>query len=116
MKNGKKLCEVLKRVRKQIADKYELKYEPGKCNNKGNCIGTCPQCDAELEDLQRQLDAKDIYDVALDEIISREIEQFTSKQIGKRKKWFKFNPFTLEGMPLLSPEDDSQESKDSPAR
>lgn len=40
-------------------------YNPEECTNEGECSGTCPKCEAELADLQRQLDARGIKDVEL---------------------------------------------------
>lgn len=52
---GRKVCEELKSIRKQIADANGIKYEPKKCNHQGDCAGTCPACDAELTYLEREL-------------------------------------------------------------
>ena len=60
MNAGKEMCEVLKSMRKKIAEQYGLVYEPTECNHEGSCQGTCPRCDAELRDLQRQLEEKDM--------------------------------------------------------
>ena len=55
MNAGKKKCELLKRIRKEVAERYGLEYDQSECTNQGDCNGTCPRCDAELEELQRQL-------------------------------------------------------------
>ena len=60
MNAGKEMCEVLKSMRKKIAEQYGLVYEPTECHHEGNCQGTCPRCDAELRDLQRQLEEKGV--------------------------------------------------------
>ena len=46
-----------------FADKYGLEYEPHECNHEGDCSGTCPLCDAELQDLNRQMREKGITDL-----------------------------------------------------
>lgn len=97
MTNGKKLCEILRRVRTAIAEQYGLRYNPIECKFKGNCKGTCPRCDAELEDLQRQLETKGISNVAFSESISNEIKKFTLEQTNKRESKKKI--FVTEGMP-----------------
>lgn len=61
--SGKKLCDKLKDIRKSVADKYELNYEPADCHHEGDCAGTCPKCDEELLDLQSQLSQKGITDI-----------------------------------------------------
>lgn len=69
MKNaGKEKCSLLKRIRKRIAEKYNLKYHPTECTHQGDCRGTCPACDAELRDLQEQLDARGIKEVELSDV------------------------------------------------
>lgn len=65
METGKEQCERLKAIRKQIAEQYGLKYVQTECTHKGECTGTCPKCDAELRDLQEQLNRKGIKDIDL---------------------------------------------------
>lgn len=99
MNTGKELCKLLKLIRTQIAEQYGLEYKTTECHHKGNCKGTCPLCDAELEDLQLQLDAKGISNVNLDNKISQELERFTLEQI-RRKDESKSTITNLEGMPF----------------
>lgn len=68
MGKGKYKCEMLRAVRETVARRYDLKYMPTPCNFKGDCFGTCPKCDAELQDLQRQLDEKGVKDISLIEL------------------------------------------------
>lgn len=65
MCTGKEKCEILRRIRQDIAERYGLQYTPSECKHQGDCAGTCPKCDAELEDLQRQLESRGIEDVDL---------------------------------------------------
>lgn len=65
METGKEKCERLKAIRKHIAEQYGLEYVPTECTHKGECTGTCPKCDAELYDLQEQLDKKGIKEIDL---------------------------------------------------
>lgn len=53
---GKRTCEVLSAMRKEIASVNGIEYTPDECNYKGECAGTCPKCDSELQGLQEQLD------------------------------------------------------------
>lgn len=55
MKRGKKVCETLKTIRKQIADANDIKYEPKECHHEGDCAGTCPACEAEVRYLESEL-------------------------------------------------------------
>lgn len=75
--NGKDKCELLKAIRRQIAEQYGLEYHPTECHHKGECIGTCPRCDAELKDLQRQLEKKGIRDIDLNESMREQVDKFT---------------------------------------
>lgn len=65
MSTGKEKCELLKAIRKQIAERYNLEYTPTECTHQGDCLGTCPKCDAELCDLQKQLERREITDIDL---------------------------------------------------
>jgi hypothetical protein len=80
MNNGKRKCEFLKGVRLQVAEQYDLRYEPRECHHEGDCQGTCPLCDAELEDLQRQLKEKGIVEVAFNESLNKETDEFMDNQ------------------------------------
>ena len=65
MCTGKEKCEILRRIRQDVAERYGLQYTPSECKHQGDCAGTCPKCDAELEDLQRQLESRGIENVDL---------------------------------------------------
>lgn len=47
-KYGKNLCGFLKQLRTEIATKNGMIYTPVECRHTGPCVGTCPQCDYEL--------------------------------------------------------------------
>ena len=55
MNKGKSVCNVLKDVRKAIADANDIKYEPAECGFEGECRGTCPACEAEVRYIEREL-------------------------------------------------------------
>lgn len=42
--DGKQKCNVLKRVRKQMADKLGIDLHQKECTFEGECSGTCPKC------------------------------------------------------------------------
>ena len=48
-KSGRKICDFLKRIRQQAAAKNNILYTPTDCSYEGECIGTCPKCEKELE-------------------------------------------------------------------
>ena len=58
MTPGKKICEVLKRVRLDIARANDIEYSPTPCDHKGDCDGTCPACESEVRYLERRLRAR----------------------------------------------------------
>ena len=60
MSTGKEKCEILKRIRKDIAKRYRIEYNTTECTHQGDCSGTCPKCDAELKELLRQLEIRGV--------------------------------------------------------
>lgn len=56
--DGHRKCELLKKIRKNIADANGIPHEISECTNKGPCAGTCPYCDAEAADLRKKLEEK----------------------------------------------------------
>lgn len=52
---GKAKCELLKALRKDISQRYGIQYRERECNHEGDCPGTCPLCEAELESLTQQI-------------------------------------------------------------
>lgn len=46
---------ILKEIRSNIAQRNEIDFCPQPCNFEGDCTGTCPQCEAELHYLERQI-------------------------------------------------------------
>ena len=69
MKAGKKKCEALRKIRETVASKLGLDYEPKECTHEGDCTGTCPQCEAELANLNRQMREKGITDIDIESIM-----------------------------------------------
>ena len=55
---GKEKCKILKEIRKRIADENDIPYVTRECTHQGECRGTCPRCEAELRELERQLLAR----------------------------------------------------------
>lgn len=52
---GKAICEVLKNIRKTVADANNIIYYPDNCRHQGGCPGTCPKCEEELRLLTEEL-------------------------------------------------------------
>ena len=55
MAKGKRTCKILKEIRRQIAEANDIEYVVEECQYKGDCLGTCPKCEAEMRYLEEQL-------------------------------------------------------------
>lgn len=56
---GKEKCELLKTIRKTIAEMNGIEYCPEQCDHVGPCPGFCPRCDADSSWLMRELKRKE---------------------------------------------------------
>ena len=52
---GKDKCKILKEIRRRIADENDIPYVTRECGFHGECKGTCPRCESELQYLEREL-------------------------------------------------------------
>ena len=55
MARGKQTCKILKEIRRQIAEANGIEFVTSECRYKGDCLGTCPKCEAEVRYLELQL-------------------------------------------------------------
>lgn len=55
MTRGKQTCKILKEIRRQIAEANDIEFITSECRYKGDCLGTCPKCEAEVRYLEQQL-------------------------------------------------------------
>lgn len=60
MARGKQTCKILKEIRRQIADANGIEFVTSECRHKGDCLGTCPKCEAEVRYLEQQLRTRSI--------------------------------------------------------
>ena len=58
MNNGKNICKYLKEVRKNIANENNIPLEQEECTFEGECNGTCPHCEAEVQYIEQELSKK----------------------------------------------------------
>ncbi len=58
MSKGKQTCKILKEIRKQIAAENDIKLVVEECTYQGDCLGTCPKCEAEVRYLERELEKR----------------------------------------------------------
>lgn len=77
-----------------MADISGIEYEPHECEHEGDCPGTCPLCDAELQELNRLMREKGITDLDMQSELLEEMEEKLSHD---------YEP-PLAGMP--APQDD----------
>ena len=56
--NGKDKCELLNTIRQKIALKNNIELNVEECTFEGDCSGTCPKCESELEYLENELNKK----------------------------------------------------------
>ncbi len=55
MAQGKQTCKILKEIRRQIAEANGIEFATSECRYRGDCLGTCPKCEAEVRYLEQQL-------------------------------------------------------------
>lgn len=53
--NGKEKCEILKNIRRDIAKANDIPIDIPECKHQGDCLGTCPRCEAEMKMLENKL-------------------------------------------------------------
>ena len=60
MARGKQTCKILKEIRRQIAEANDIEFVTSECRYKGDCLGTCPRCEAEVRYLEQQLRSRQL--------------------------------------------------------
>lgn len=58
MATGKEICNQLRKIRVEIAKRNGIDFSPAVCDHKGDCSGTCPVCEQELDYLQKKIEEK----------------------------------------------------------
>ena len=58
MTYGRTVCNKLKEIRQEIADKNNIEYATSECHFHGECQGTCPKCEAELRYIENELNKR----------------------------------------------------------
>ena len=53
--DGKEKCRRLRAMRERIARANDLDYCEKECGHEGPCAGTCPYCEAQALELEREL-------------------------------------------------------------
>lgn len=85
---GRDVCDLLRDVRKKIAEKNDIKYEFEECHHTGPCKGTCPACEAELRYLEAELKKKIDRgeEVFIEGLASKELEEYLKKDKHKERQ------------------------------
>lgn len=65
MKRGKQTCRILKDIRRQIAEANDIEFITSECQYQGDCLGTCPKCEAEVQYLEQQIERKRMAEKAI---------------------------------------------------
>lgn len=60
MERGKEICRILREIRWQIAEANDIKFIASECSYSGDCLGTCPKCEAEVRYLEQQFGARSL--------------------------------------------------------
>ena len=60
MSNGKDICKYLKGLRRDIADSNGIELDSPECTYEGECDGTCPRCDYEIQYLEQEMTRRNI--------------------------------------------------------
>ena len=50
----------MKEIRRQIAEANNIEFITSECRYKGDCLGTCPKCEAEVRYLEQQLGSRQL--------------------------------------------------------
>ena len=75
-KTGKEICELLKAVRREIAEKHGIDLRESECTNEGDCPGTCPRCEYELGKLNTELRRKGVENTEISEELKERLDNF----------------------------------------
>jgi hypothetical protein len=55
MPTGRKICDILKDIRKTVSESEGIDLHQSECHHKGECSGTCPKCEAELKEINNKV-------------------------------------------------------------
>lgn len=59
MEKGKEICRTLKELRKRIAEANDIPYDIEECSYEGDCPGTCPKCEQEVDYLATSIEKRE---------------------------------------------------------
>jgi pyruvate formate lyase activating enzyme len=92
--DGKSRCEVLKQLRREIADNLHLDLKQPECHHEGDCSGACPLCDAELLRLSESVRASKMRQFTISDDVRHSINTYCGGGENPQEK-----SVELAGMP-----------------
>ena len=95
MSKAKETCRLLKGIRKRVAERYGIPYNPAECDFEGECTGSCPRTEAELHDLEVLLQAKGVRKIDVD----AEVQEAFARHNREKAE-----TFPAQGPAILSPD------------
>lgn len=120
--NGKEKCEFFKSLRRELANRNGIDIQERVCSHEGDCPGTCPLCDFEIQELAKEIEKRNVSDIEISDDVSENLAHL-GKQIssdsgedegdimpaegGKILQGDVMPPedLPLEGMPSMPPDD-----------
>ncbi len=103
MARGKHTCKILKEIRRQIAEANGIELVTSECQYKGDCLGTCPKCEAEVRYLEDQLRRRSLAGktIALAGISASMILMAGCSHHVNNTGTTKFEPIALSGYTII---------------
>lgn len=79
---GKAICKILREIRREIAAQMGCgELPPDDCTHEGNCPGTCPRCEYELNLLSRFMRENGKTELKISDELARRIEEMWQNTI-----------------------------------
>lgn len=107
MARGKQTCKILKEIRRQIAEANDIEFVTSECRYKGDCLGTCPKCEAEVRYLEQQLRARQLMGKAV-VLAGLSAGMIAFSGCGSSSNQKSDDSYRLQGEPMELPEGDDE--------
>ena len=90
---GKEKCEILKSIRRQIAEANNIVYMEPECHHEGDCLGTCPKCDAQIRYIDSEISRKVAYgeQITVSGISVEPFEKYVIQTTDRHEKYYSDN-------------------------
>jgi len=107
MARGKQTCKILKEIRRQIAEANDIEFVTSECRYKGDCLGTCPKCEAEVRYLEQQLRSRQLMGKAV-VLAGLSAGMIAFSGCGSSSDQKADDSYRLQGEPMELPEGDGE--------